>query len=349
MPVDDGLTQVSNALLTVAILAYTVAMLGYAIEYAFGRKGAVAARSVVPDQQRRLVGVGVGSSGSSGASGASGNDDLPDPPAAEVPDVTADAPSPTRWFGRLGVLCAVLGLAAQIGCLTTRGIAAGRVPWGNLYEFISVACAVGVTTWLVVSTRKPIRHLGMFVMLPVVLLLGLAGTVLYVAAGPLMPALNSYWLWIHVSTASVSVGIFLVGGVLGMLYLLRAGYEKRVAKGVTEVSFPFSIGARLPAADGLEQLTFRVHAFAFPIWTFAIICGAIWAEAAWSRYWGWDPKETVAFISWVVYAAYLHARATAGWRGTKAVSIAMLGFATMLVNIYVINFVVSGLHSYSGV
>jgi cytochrome c-type biogenesis protein CcsB len=341
MTVDTQLADLSNTLLVIAILAYTLAMFGYAIEYAFGRRGAVAARAASHERSRVLVGAG-------------------GPPVsapAPVPASLADASMPAAptvgraaWFGKFAVGAAVLGLLAQIACLGTRGFAEHRVPWGNMYEFVSLACAIGMTTWLAISLRKPVRHLGMFVMLPVLLLLGLAGTVLYVDAGPLMPALNSYWLWIHVSTASISVGIFMVGGVMAVLYLLRDGYERRVAAGrpANNPGFPFGVGRHLPGSAGLERLTFRVHAFAFPIWTFAIICGAIWAEAAWSRYWGWDPKETWAFISWVVYACYLHARATTGWRGRRAAAIAVLGFVTMMINLYVINFAVSGLHSYSG-
>ena len=336
MTVNTQLADLSNTLLVVAILAYTLAMFGYAIEYAFGRRGAVAARAVTHERSRVLVGAGG------------------PPSVAECPAPAAAVPGPTTgraaWFGRFGVGLAALGVLAQIGCLALRGFAAHRVPWGNMYEFVSVACMIGTSTWLVISARRPVRYLGMFVMLPVVLLMGLAGTVLYVDAGPLMPALNSYWLWIHVSTASISVGIFLVGGVMAVLYLLRDGYERRIAAGrpATSPGFPFGVGRHLPGSAGLERLTFRVHAFAFPIWTFAIICGAIWAEAAWSRYWGWDPKETWAFISWVVYACYLHARATTGWRGRRAAAIAVLGFVTMMINLYVINFAVSGLHSYSG-
>jgi cytochrome c-type biogenesis protein CcsB len=342
MTVNTQLADTSNTLLVVAIVAYTSAMFGYAIEYAFGRRGLVAAKAA-PARSRVLVGAGAPAT----------EDPAPvsPPPAGAITPVGGQTRGRATWFGRFGVAAAYLGVFAQIGCLATRGFAAHRVPWGNMYEFVSVACLIGTVTWLVVSARRPVRYLGMFVMFPVVILLGLAGTVLYVDAGPLMPALNSYWLWIHVSAASTSVGIFMIGGVTAVLYLLRDGYERRVAAGrpANNPGFPFGVGRHLPASDGLERLSFRIHAFGFPIWTFAIICGAIWAEAAWSRYWGWDPKETWAFISWVVYAAYLHARATTGWRGRRAAAIAVLGFITMMINLYVINFAVSGLHSYSGI
>jgi cytochrome c-type biogenesis protein CcsB len=257
------------------------------------------------------------------------------------------------FAGGAAVVLTALGLLLHVGVLVTRGIAADRVPWGNMYEFAVSVCAIAVLSWLVVlgrqarGDRAPVRHLGAFVMLPVILLLGLAGTVLYTRVAPLVPALNSYWLKIHVSAAAIATGIFLVSFATGVLYLIRDSHDRALAEG-RPLRFPATLGARLPGADALERTTFRVTAFAFPIWTFAIIAGAIWAEAAWSRYWGWDPKETWAFISWVVYAAYLHARATAGWRGRRAVWIAVLGWVTMMVNLFGVNLVISGLHSYAG-
>ncbi|MGH3545661.1 MAG: c-type cytochrome biogenesis protein CcsB [Mycobacteriales bacterium] len=312
MPTDSGLADLSNSLLLWAILSYALAMTCYAIEYAFGATGAVATvigRSKSADRSPNWI-----------------------PP-----------------LRRAAIAATALGALCQIGSLAARGAAADRVPWGNMYEFICVVCLVGVLSWLVASALRPqLRHLGVFLLLPVVLLLGLAGTVLYAEAAPLVPALNSVWLKIHVSAAATASGIFLFGFVCGVLYLIRQGYDTRISSG-TPLRFPFTLGPRLPDADGLERLTFRVHALAFPLWTFAVIAGAIWAEAAWTRYWGWDPKETWAFISWVVYAAYLHARATAGWRGKRAVYIVILGWATMMVNLFVINLVQTGLHSYSGV
>jgi cytochrome c-type biogenesis protein CcsB len=285
---------------------------------------------------------------------------LPSPPEGSLPEApvspggpagrTVPDRSPLDYVGGLAVVLTVIGALVHVGVLVTRGIAAGRVPWGNMYEFAISVCLIAVVAWLVVLTRPKrvaVRHLGAFVMLPVVLLLGLAGTVLYTRVAPLVPALNSYWLKIHVSAAAIATGVFLVGFATGVLYLIRDAYDRAVAAGRV-ARFPASLGARLPAAEGLERTTFRVTAFAFPIWTFAIIAGAIWAEAAWSRYWGWDPKETWAFISWVVYAAYLHARATAGWRGRRAVWIVVLGWATMMVNLFGVNLVITGLHSYAG-
>jgi cytochrome c-type biogenesis protein CcsB len=178
------------------------------------------------------------------------------------------------------------------------------------------------------------------VITPVLLTMGLAVTVLYTDAEQLQPALQSYWLVIHVVAAVTSAGVFTVGAAISLLFLVVDRAERRgETNRVTE---------RLPSAATLDRLAYRVHAFVFPLWTFAVIAGAIWAESAWGRYWGWDPKETWAFITWVVYAAYLHARATAGWKGRRAAAIALTGFGCFLFNYFVINLVVTGLHSYAG-
>ena len=184
-------------------------------------------------------------------------------------------------------------------------------------------------------------------MLPVILVMFLAGTVLYAKAQPLVPALQSYWLAIHVSAAAIAEGILMTSAVITVLFLsgsvTTSGSQRELP-----VRFPISLGGRLPEPATLDKAAYRTVAFAFPIYTFGIIAGAIWAEAAWGRYWGWDPKETWAFIAWVIYAAYLHARATAGWKGRSAAWINLLGFGAMTFNFFVVNIVISGLHSYAG-
>src|SRR3954451_6721745 len=266
--------------------------------------------------------------------------------------------SRAAFAGRIAVALTVAGWAAHVGSVTTRGLAAHRVPWGNMYEFSSMVSLVAVTVFLALLTRQQVRFLGAFVMAPVVLYLGLAGTVLYADAGPLVPALNSYWIKIHVVAAITASGAFMVSGVVTALYLLKDRWERRTAVGVgpgTAAAVEFErvrgggLMGWLPAAEVLDRLAYRVVAFAFPVWTFAIMAGAIWAEQAWSRYWGWDPKETWSFITWLAYAAYLHARATAGWRGQRAAVLALVGFGCLMVDYYVVNTVISGLHSYAGV
>ncbi|MHA6785507.1 c-type cytochrome biogenesis protein CcsB [Pseudonocardia saturnea] len=247
---------------------------------------------------------------------------------------TAETPARGERFARMAVSLTVLGAVLQFASIVTRGVAAERWPLGNMYEFTSAICLAAVVGWLIMLRRSPVaRAVGPFVLLPVVVLLFLAGTVLYAQAAPVVPALQSYWLVIHVTTVTISSGLLLVPGVASVLFLVRnAGY----------------LADRLPSSDVLDRLAYRTTIIAFPLFTFAVIAGAIWAEAAWGRFWGWDPKETVAFVSWVVYAAYLHARATSGWRATRAAWINVAGFATVLFNLFFINMVVAGLHSYAG-
>ena len=239
------------------------------------------------------------------------------------------------------------GWLLHVGSVVTRGFAAHRVPWGNMYEFSSCVALVAVTAFLVLLAQKRVDvTVGAFVMVPVTLYLGLAGTVLYTAVGPLVPALNSYWIKIHVAAAVLASGAFLLSGVIALLYLLRHRHDEMVEAGRTP-KFPLSLGQALPGSAALDRAAYAVIAFAFPVWTFAIIAGAIWAEAAWGRYWGWDPKETWSFITWVLYAGYLHARATAGWKGRKAAWVAVAAAGALIVDYYVVNIFVVGLHSYA--
>jgi cytochrome c-type biogenesis protein CcsB len=328
----------SHDLLFVAIISYLFAMMCYAAEYAFGGNGAIARVATAQVKTPVLV-------------GASGPDvDFPGLPPVSAPPASNDrlgryAP----LAGRIAVALTVFGLIAHVGCMIARGLAAHRVPWGNMYEFIIAVTLVASVAWLGLLARRPsVRPLGLFVTFVLVVLLGLDETVLYTKVEPLVPALNSYWLKIHVTLAISASGILMIGFCAATLHLVRAGYERRAAAGTT-IGFPYTLGPRLPESDGLERLTFRIHAFAFPIWTLAIICGAIWAESAWGRYWGWDPKETWAFIAWVAYACYLHARATPSVKRTAASWLAVLGWATMMMNLFVVNIFVSGLHSYAGV
>ncbi|MDP9436419.1 MAG: c-type cytochrome biogenesis protein CcsB, partial [Actinomycetota bacterium] len=249
--------------------------------------------------------------------------------------------------GRLAVALTAGGAVVHLGSLVLRGVAAGRPPWGNMYEFSSSVAFVAVAAFLwLLAERRVDRRVGAFVMVPVVLYLGLAGTVLYTPVGPLVPALDSYWLKIHVAAAVLSSGAFLLSGVVALLYLTKVRYDDRTAAGAA-VRFPLTLGSSLPSAPALDRASYSTIAFAFPVWTFAIVAGAIWAEAAWGRYWGWDPKETWSFITWVLYAGYLHARATAGWKGRKAAWVAVAAAVALVIDYYVVNLFVVGLHSYA--
>ena len=323
----------SNDLMAFTVLTYLVAMVCYAGEYAFGNRGRIGKAAARP--ARQLVGAG-----------APVADDVVEPVPAAAP-VVEEPPAARNgageWAGRIAIAFNVLGLLLHLGALASRGIAADRMPWGNMYEYILSATFVGSAVWVGVVLRRPaLRHLGLFATLGLVVLLGADGMVAYTPVGPLVPALHSYWFVIHVSTIILASGIFLVGAVPASMFLIRNGYDQGKRR------FPYTLGKHVPAAVMLERLTFRLHAFAFPLFTFgALIAGPLWAEASWGRYWGWDPKEVWAFISWVVYAAYLHARSTPSVKRNVATWIALVGFATMLMNLFGVNLFFSGLHSYA--
>jgi cytochrome c-type biogenesis protein CcsB len=252
----------------------------------------------------------------------------------------AEALTPGRRAGNIAMALTWLATGLLLVGLVLRGLWAGRAPWGNMYEF-SLAWTFGIlVVFLVVSLRRDIRWLGLPVIFLSILSLGLAVTVLYTEAAQLVPALRSWWLIIHVAAAVICGGAFTVAAAISALYLWRDRAERKGR--VT------GFVASLPDAARLDTLAYRILAFAFPLWTFAVISGAIWAEYAWGRYWGWDPKETWAFITWVIYAGYLHARSTAGWRGRRAAYISLLGFVSFLINYFGVNIFVNSLHSYAG-
>jgi cytochrome c-type biogenesis protein CcsB len=248
---------------------------------------------------------------------------------------------------RTAVALSTAGVAAHTAAVITRGLAVHRAPWGNMYEFVTALTCVAAIFFLFVMIRYRAWALGVFVMGAVVVALGLAETLIYTAAGELVPALQSYWLDIHVTALTLATGIFFVATVLGVVYLTVDRYARRVAAG--RAAPGNGIVRRLPSTEQLDRLTYRTIVFGFPVWTFGVIAGAIWADQAWGRYWGWDPVETWAFITWVLYAAFLHARATAGWRGRRAHYIQLLGFASLIFNILVVQVFIVGLHSYAGV
>ncbi len=246
----------------------------------------------------------------------------------------------TEKVARIAIAMMVLGFLLLFAGVITRGISAGRVPWANMYEFSITSALVFTGAYLGVLRRYDLRWLGLLVSLLVLLILGTAVTILYIPSVPLMPALRSTWLIIHVSAAMISGGVFLLANVISATYLYLDSME---AKGLRS-----AWAERLPSLEVLDQLSYRLVAFVFPLWTFAVISGAIWAESAWGRYWGWDPKETWAFITWVVYAAYLHARVTVGWRGRKAAWLCLFAGSTFIFNYVYINIWGTGKHTYSG-
>lgn len=316
-----SLAQLSNQSIYAAMVVITGAMIAFAVSWA----GARARRIEAVDRTSVLVGAGAGAS----------SDHSPSPESAvQIPR--------GRRAANIGMALTWLGFAFLVLGVVLRGMWAGRVPWGNMYEF-SITSAVGIlAVFLAFSLKRDVRWLGIYVTIVVLLTLGLAVTVLYTEAAQLVPALKSYWLMIHVSAAIICGGAFTIAAGVTIAYLIQARRLRRTPEGQEPPA------SRLPSADKLELLNYKILAFAFPLWTFAVVAGAIWAESAWGRYWGWDPKETWAFITWVVYAAYLHARSTAGWRGRRAAWISLVGFGCFIINYFGVNLFAHGLHSYSG-
>jgi cytochrome c-type biogenesis protein CcsB len=357
--------QLSDYLLITAVVIYSLAMVVYAGDFAYGQSGnAARAKTPVPRKAPQLAGVAAqGSAGSAeidtAAAGgaepldaaAAGGAEPPEPPTAKPGPVTAETGAATPddklsplLLGAVGLT--LLGVAIHLAGVVTRGIAAHRAPWGDMYEFVTALSCVTVVFFVALMFRYRVWRLGLFVTGAVVVVLGLAETIIYTPVGPLVPALNSYWLGIHVAAMTIATGVFFVSAVLGGVYIFAERWARQVAAGRARADH--GIMRRLPGPEALDRLAYRTVVFGFPVWTFGIIAGAIWADQAWGRYWGWDPVETWAFITWVVYACFLHARATAGWRGKRAAYIQIVGFGCLIFNVLVVQTYVTGLHSYAG-
>jgi cytochrome c-type biogenesis protein CcsB len=213
------------------------------------------------------------------------------------------------------------------------------VPWGNMYEFTLSGTFVVAAAYVVLYRRFDLHWMAPLVITFVLVCLMIAVLWLYEPVAQLTEALNSYWLVIHVISAILATGAFTLGGITSAVYLVKARVGSRETGWLS----------RVPSLEVLDRVAYRIHAFGFPVWTFAVlITGPIWAHQAWSSYWNWDPKEVWAFITWVVYAGYLHARATAGWRGRNAAILALVGMATLWFNFIGINyFSTTSQHSYA--
>ncbi len=317
----DQFSVLSNQAVAICAVAYFLALLSHLVQWA-------AARSVAGAPAAR--GEAVASEGGTTQ-------------VLEKTDVDTDRVE--RW-GRIGVVLTVVAAGVHLVAVAARGLAADpvRVPWGNMYEFTLTATLFVTLGYLLLYRRFGLDWLAPVVTGFVLATLMLDVTVLYDRVQPLRDALQSPWLVIHVVAAIIATGAFTLGGMCSALYLVK---EWRLGAGPLK---PGGYLSRLPDLDGLDRMAYRTQAFAFPVWTFAaLIAGPIWAQHAWGRYWGWDPKEVWAFITWVVYAAYLHARATAGWKGRAAAIVALIGLATLWFNFVGINFFFGSgsMHSYA--
>lgn len=341
------LASLSDNAIRSATVVLVLSMLGYAAQWACTRERTALATSARKAQrkqveataiERELVGAGGPARAAAGDVAAATTAEL----SAIVEGVdSADRVERGARFARIGFNLFVLGAVVLFIGVALRGVAAGRVPWSNLYEFSTAGSAVVSLTYLVLRRRLKIDWLAFPLVCFLLVILGLATTVLYVPVAGLVPALQSYWLAVHVTAAVLGTSLFTVGAMVSVMQLLKDRAQRR---GTADIGFL----SKLPAASAIDTIAYRINAFAFPIWTFAMMAGAIWAQHAWGRFWSWDPKETWMFISWVCYAAYLHARATPGWR-TRLPWISLFAYATILFNLVGVNIFITGLHSYAGV
>ncbi|SIO08705.1 cytochrome c-type biogenesis protein CcsB [Agromyces cerinus subsp. cerinus] len=326
------LDEISILCVYSAMVVYAIAFIAFSIDLARRSAAATAAADAAARVEvKEAVAVGAGRGPRSAVAAK---------PAASV----AYGRSPAL---RVGVAMTVLAWILHLSATVLRGLAAGRVPWANMYEFALTGTLIITTVFLIVITvsKQDLRFLGTFITGLVLVLLGVAALNFYVSPVPLPPALQSVWLVIHVFVASASVGLFALGFALSVVQLMQARRESIAA---TAKAAKLTFLATLPDSVTLENLAYRINIIGFIMWTFTLMAGSVWAEKAWGRYWGWDTKEVWTFIIWVVYAGYIHARATRGWRGSRSAWLAIIGFSTVLFNFTVVNLFFKGLHAYSG-
>ena len=367
--INQQLAEISNLALVVTIVLYVLALIGFGADLAsssqrrgderLARRERAELSAPAGARVSEAVPVGAGGAGGSGsvlAADGAGSDLRETADGAARGSTTGSAASGTMTAQRYAYLLASAATVLHVIGVVTRALATQRVPWANMYEFATTSTAVVMVTFLVFSIqRTELRSLGTFVVGPVLLVLLLAQTLWIVPAAELTPSLqNSHWIYIHIGVAILATALSILGAVVASLQLLQARHERVLAERAAEEEFPEHWGRfghvldRLPSSTVLEALSFRIHSVAFVCWTFTLIFGAIWAREAWGRFWGWDPKEVWTFIIWIVYAAYLHARATARFRGSRAAGLALAGFVAVVFNYTIVNTVINGLHSYSG-
>lgn len=367
-PINTELAQYSELFMLIAASIYTLAFIAFTVDMA--RSSATIRRvesELASERQSELVGAGVGSSGAGSASaadsggGASGGG-LPEGTSAE--DIQSDAlvddemayTGSRRPIANVAVALTVVATLAHAFAVASRGIAANRVPWANMFEFLTSAALIVSLVYLITLIRRDLRFLGVFAVGLVVTMMVAATIGFPTPVGHVQPALQNPWIWIHVSLAATAIGLFTLTFAMNVLQLIQQRRERAImaaASGAEDAE-----GGRLvrwqflrlvPSSVALENWAYRINAVGFVFWTVGpLITGAIWAEQSWGRYWGWDTKEVWTFVVWVVYAGYLHARATRGWTGNRSAWLSIVGFACIIFNYAVVNVYFPGLHSYAG-
>ncbi len=339
MPVNQTFATFSDTAYGTAFVIYALALI-LSLVYYVKQQGIIDARREAV-RVKELVTVGAGAEDSDEKPSSPGSADLADGIVDD--DKLLAREESSRKLANMTQSLMWLGVIIHLASIVLRALSADRFPFGNLYEYILVVTFCAMFASACVLQRPQLRVMWPWVITPMLALLFYGGTELYSDSAPVVPALQSFWFPIHVSTVSIGASIGMVSGIASLLYLLRMWQPKGKEKG-----FFGAVAKPLPSGKTLDNLAYKTAIWTVPIFGLGVVLGAIWAEAAWGRFWGWDPKETVSFITWILYAGYLHARATAGWRDTKAAWINILALATMVFNLFFINMVVSGLHSYAG-
>ncbi|WP_040167519.1 c-type cytochrome biogenesis protein CcsB [Microbacterium gorillae] len=325
MPVAD-LEQFSRLLIWTAVALYAVAFLVYSLDLSRRADAHTEKQDV---RARELV-------------AASG-----EIVASPAPTITTSDPRPPKRFvlARIATSLTWFALVLHLGGVVLRGVAAPHAPWSNMYEFAISGTAAIVAVYLLSLLKVDLRFLGTIITGLVVVVLGAAAYLIYIPIVPLPDPLRSVWFVVHVSVATLGVAFLALAGALSVVQLMRHRREARVARAETVTR---SFLDALPTSAALESLAYRVAIVGFVLWTFTLIAGAIWANDAWGRYWGFDTKEVWTFVIWVIYAGYIHARATRGWRGAGSAWLSIVGFIAVIFNFAVINVYFQGLHAYSG-
>lgn len=238
-------------------------------------------------------------------------------------------------MGKIAKNIFLIAFISHTLALVVRGINAGRIPLSNQYEF-ATAFAWGIALCYLIFERKfNLLAMGTFVSPILFLIIGYAA-MRDKSVRPLMPALDSKWLAVHVSFAIISYGAFAVACGVSAMYLLRY-----------KVNGGGSSAMNLPNKEVLDLISYRVTAFGFIFLTLVMITGSIWAESAWGRYWAWDPKETWSLVTWIIYAIYLHLRKSRGWSGKRAAIFSIVGFISVIFTYIGVNTLLPSLHSYA--
>ncbi|MFJ6271902.1 c-type cytochrome biogenesis protein CcsB [Pseudarthrobacter oxydans] len=364
--INETMGQYSELFMLLAAGTYTVAFIAFAWDLARSSKAlrtvdlraASAAPALASRPARVPVSAGTSAAADRAASGVGGPAGIAERPSSAARQTGADAAGAgqtaepgmgyapeQRMPARIGVALTVLGALIHGAGVLTRALGAGRVPWGNMYEFLTTGAFVAVAVFLLALIRRDLRFLGTFVLGLAIIMQVAASVAYWTPVGHLVPALQSYWLIIHVSIAVLSSALFTLTFAMSALQLVQSHRQKAVAAGGADT---LAFMRLVPPALSLENLSYRLNALGFIGWTFTLMFGAIWAEKAWGRFWGWDTKEVWTFVIWVVYAGYLHARATRGWTGTRAAWLSIVGYLCVVFNFTIVNQFFNGLHSYSG-